>query len=282
MIARILLTRPHFLLGGALLFAVGAAAADHVGVADYLLGQTMVSAIQVTAHLVNEYADAAADEAVHHRTWFSGGSGVIAAGAASRSTALRMAIGSTVIASIAIGLVVLRSPAAGAIGVVALAIAWSYSIEPFRLLDTGLGEAATTLVVAAGVPLTGALASGGPVTSELWWAIGVITPIHLGMMLVFELPDVESDRLAGKRVLAVRLGSRRTRRLVALAFMAGFGILVTAIAGGDLPDRSAWAAAAGVPAVVTLVAAARASWSRATAAAVATLVVAALGTAPGI
>ncbi len=34
--------------------------------------------------------------------------------------------------------------------------------------------------------------------------------LQFAMLLAFELPDVETDKLAGKRVLAVRIGEKRT------------------------------------------------------------------------
>lgn len=86
------LSRPHFLLGGALMFGLGAAIAGRLDVRGYVLGQTMVTAGQVTAHYVNEYADVEADRGVEHRTWFSGGSGVLVEGRLVPAVALRAAI----------------------------------------------------------------------------------------------------------------------------------------------------------------------------------------------
>ena len=282
MIALLRLMRPHFLLGGALLFALGVTTAGGVSPTAYVLGQTMVSAIQLTAHVVNEYADAAADAAVRNRTWFSGGSGVIADGPVGRHTALRVAWVTSGVSLVAIGLVAARSPLAGAIGTAALAVAWAYSIDPIRLLGTGTGEVVTTLVVAAGVPLTGALADGGPVTGELWWAIGVLLPTHLGMMLGFELPDLESDRDAGKRVLAVRLGFSTTRRWVVTLFTAGGATLAAGVVAGSLPSGAGWAASAAAPAVMTAAGMARERWAVVTLGSVATLVVASVGLIGGL
>ena len=282
MIALLRLVRPHFLLGGALLFALGVTATGGVSPTAYVLGQAMVSAIQLTAHVVNEYADAAADARVLNRTWFSGGSGAIADGSVDRHTALRVAWITSGVSLVAIGLVAARSPLAGAIGTAALAVAWAYSIDPIRLLATGTGEIATTLVVAAGVPLTGALADGGPVTGELWWAIGVLLPIHLGMMLGFEVPDLESDRDAGKRVLAVRLGFSATRRCIVTLFVAGGAILAAGLVTGTLPPGAAWAASAAAPAVMTTAGMARERWAVVTIGSVTTLVVATLGLIGGL
>lgn len=277
MIALLRLMRPHFLLGGVLLFALGVAAVGGISATAYVLGQAMVSAVQLTAHVVNEFADAASDAAVRNRTWFSGGSGAIADGSVTRSTALRTAWVTSSIAVVSIALVSIRSPGAGAIGAVALLVAWAYSVEPIRLLGTGLGEIITTLVVAAGVPLAGALTGGGRSTTELWWAIGVLIPLHLGMMLGFELPDVESDRSAGKRVLAVRLGTATTRRIIEALFASGGVVLGAGVIYGALPTSASWAGVAAAPALLTALGMARDRWGLVTLAAVATLVAAATG-----
>lgn len=282
MIALVRLTRPHFLLGGALLFALGTVSAGGTTLAAYLLGQSMVSAIQVTAHLVNEYADADADAAVRNRTWFSGGSGVIAEGMVERSTACRAALLASTAAVVAIAVVAARDPVAGAIGAGAFAVAWAYSIEPVRLLDTGFGEVLTTLVVAGGVPITGAIIANGPVTNSVWWAVTVLVPIHLAMMLTFELPDLETDRAAGKRVLAVRLGASVTRRAIPALMGLALVMLALGIRIGPLPVRAVWATVASLPALLTARATTRMRWAQATAGAVATLVVAALGLIAGL
>ncbi|HSM02294.1 MAG TPA: prenyltransferase [Acidimicrobiia bacterium] len=276
------LARPHFLLGGALLFALGAVAAGGLTTLGYVLGQAMVSSIQLTAQLVNEYSDAEADAAVRNRTWFSGGSGAIADGTVDPQTALRSAQVTSLIATAAIGAVALRSPGAAAIGAIALAVAWAYSIEPIRLLGTGIGEIVTTFVVAGGVPLVGAIVDGGRVESRLWWAIAVLVPIHLAMMLGFELPDLDTDRVAGKRVLAVRLGGTATLRLVVVLLLLAGGVLVGGISFGALRAGAAAAGLAGVPGLVTATAMRRRSWAVATAASVATLVVAVAGLMPGL
>lgn len=276
------LARPHFLLGGALLFALGAMTAGGMSIAGYLIGQAMVSSIQLTAQLVNEYSDAKADAGVRNRTWFSGGSGAIAAGLVERQTALK---GAWVTSALAVGAIVAMafvSRSAAAIGVAALAVAWAYSIEPVRLLDTGFGEMTTTLVVAGCVPLVGALANGGPIHEELWWATAVLIPIHLAMMLGFEIPDLESDRRAGKRVLAVRLGRTSTISLVSILLVAGAGVLAAALVAGGLPLLAAAAWAAAIPGGVAATAMARDSWSVATSASVATLVVTTAGLMLGL
>jgi len=277
LVAFLKLTRPHFLLGGVLLFALGSATAGSIDRGAYVLGQAMVTAAQVTAHYVNEYFDLEADRSVAHRTMFSGGSGILVAGVLAPTVALRAAWVSTSLTMILVAVVAIDAPSAALLGLVALAVSWAYSAPPLRLLGSGAGEVATSLVVTVVVPLIGSSVQHGAASPRLWWSMAILFSLHMSMMLVFELPDLESDAAAGKRVLAVRLGAPRTRRLIAgltaaASLIAGVGGVV-----GGLPVRTAVATLIGLPtAVVVMIANRRENATVATAAAVFTLATVAL------
>ena len=276
--AFIKLSRPHFLIGGVLMFALGAAATGLFDPAAYALGQVMVTAAQVTAHYVNEYADVEPDRAVTRRTLFSGGSGVLVDGSLRPVVALRAARVASVVAVGAAAALLFVNVNAALLGLIALAISWSYSMPPLRLLGSGFGEIAATAVVAGIVPLIGAFSHGGTVTGALMWAIAIVFLLHLAMMLAFELPDLETDAMAGKRVLAVRIGLPRTRVLITLLLLAAGGLL---IGWGSAHAESGSARVgilAGLPAaLVMLVAMARNRAGLLTGSAVAALVLTAAG-----
>lgn len=222
------LARPHFLVGGVLLYAIGAVAAGVESVSAYLIGQLAITASQLTAHFVNEFADAEADALVVNRTWFSGGSGVLVDPEADRAVALRSAYVSTAVALAAATVMAFDHPLAATIAAGTLLISWGYSMPPVRLLDTGWGEAATTVVTTVAVPMVGALAQSGSIDPNLWWVITVLFALHMAMIIAFEIPDLETDTRAGKTVLAVRLGLTRTRRLIAGFYTLGFGLVIAA------------------------------------------------------
>jgi 1,4-dihydroxy-2-naphthoate octaprenyltransferase len=271
--AFLLLSRPHFLVGGALMFALGASLADGVDLAGYLLGQAMVTAAQVTAHYVNEYADLEADRTVSRRTLFSGGSGVLVSGELVPAVAIRAAGASSVLAVGLAAVVATRSLVAALLGLAALGVSWAYSMPPLRLLGTGYGELATSLVVTVVVPLIGISVQEAPLVADLWWAVAVLLPIHIAMMLAFELPDLESDAAAGKRGLAVRIGrDSAVWMITGLLIVAG---LVAAVGGTSEGFQRAAVAVTYLglpPAVVTVEAIRRDKTDLLTAAAVATLV----------
>ncbi len=238
--AFIRLSRPQFLLGGVLLFGVGAAFGEGIGVGAFLLGTLLVASIQLTAHYVNEYADVEPDRSVSRRTFFTGGSGVLVAGELDPKVAWTAASVTSVVAVLSLVAVSFVAPLAAGAGVAALTVAWAYSLPPVRLLATGWGEVATSVVVAVLVPFVGVEMAGDAPPSSFWWTVAVLYPVHLAMMLAFELPDLESDRQAGKRVLAVRLGRDGTRRTVLGLLFAAWVVLMVGIGTGGLRTGAAW------------------------------------------
>ncbi len=264
------------------MYALGAVSAPSLTPDRYVLGQGLVTTAQITAHFLNEYADREVDRSVTNRTLFSGGSGVLVDGALGPRTALTAGIGTTILSlAIAVWLVP-TSPVTTFLGLAALLVSWLYSMPPVRLLGTGWGELATTLVVIGLVPLIGVTSQGSGPPVALWASIATLLPIHLAMMLVFELPDLVSDRTAGKTVLAVRIGRQRTERLVAsLLALGAFGAGVFLAIGWLMPG-SAVACLSLVPGLATISALARNRYALATATSVATLGLSAIGLIVGI
>ena len=250
------LTRPVFLLGGALVYGLGATIAAASGASidwgRYALGQALVTSIQVMTHYANEYFDVEGDRAIGtRRTWFSGGSGVLPEGRLQPQVALTSARVCAAVAVVMIGVTATVEPVVSGIGVVALLGGWFYSAPPIRSVASGFGELATALMVSVLVPLTGTLMQHSPIGPSLLAVTLPLALINLTMLLTFELPDFEADRETGKKTLAVRLGRDRAAwlhtGLLALAFAVAW--LAPALGWLD-PGVAAW----------TLLAAPLAAW----------------------
>lgn len=276
------LSRPHFLVGGVLTFALGAATSPSIQVGRYLVAQLMVSSAQLTAHFLNEFADRFVDAGITNRTAFSGGSGVLGTGRIKARVAL-LAGQFTSLVAVTCAVVVWRfSPLAALLGLGALVVSWAYSMPPVRLLGTGWGELATTAVVVGVVPLIGASSQGSVFSPALYLSIAILTPIHFAMMLAFEIPDIASDGAAGKRVVAVRLGRARTEVIIVAALtLAGFGLLIGVLAGA-IGREATWAFGAIVPAWVAIVSVRENRFGFGTLGAVATLGVVIAGLTAGV
>jgi 1,4-dihydroxy-2-naphthoate octaprenyltransferase len=247
------LSRPVFLLGGVVLYALGAGIAHAQGKSSsltvYALGQLYVSSLQLMTHYLNEYWDVDADRLNQSRTAFSGGSGVLPSGELSPQTALTGAASSLACSAIlAIGLAVQGriTPVTGSLMLGMLLGAYFYSSPPLRLASTGVGEVLAALIVAAMVPWLGLVVAGGRPSAAFFAAIAPIVLIQFAMLLAFEFPDELSDRQAGKRTLLVRIGSDHGVLVHNIGLFAGV-LLIVVGSRTVLPYLSAFIAIATTP-----------------------------------
>ncbi|MCC7361689.1 MAG: prenyltransferase [Anaerolineales bacterium] len=235
-VAFLRLSRPHFLGGGLLLYALGALIARYQGYAIdfglYWLGQAFVSALQLMVHYLNEYWDVETDRLNQNRTPFSGGSGLLADGTISRETVFTAAVACVAVASGAAIWLILEyrvGPAAWALMALTFLGAYSYSSPPFKLMNTGLGEVTASITVAGLVPAMGHVLQAGRPSLLVVLATAPLVVYHFTMLLAFEFPDFLADEAAGKTTLLVRLGRRRGVALhnAALVLALALGVLVS-------------------------------------------------------
>jgi 1,4-dihydroxy-2-naphthoate polyprenyltransferase len=241
------LTRPIFLLGGVFLYGLGVAVAAQFGMPidpwKYLLGQAMVTFIQLTAQYANEYYDVECDRLnTVNRTWFSGGSGVLSAGSISILTARQAMRFSALAGILTIILVAVQVPLAGAMGLLGLLGAWFYSSPPISLMSTGWGELIASFVVALLVPLTGFALHTGAIDPRLIAICAQLVMLHMAMLVGFELPDWEADAAVGKRTLRVRLGLRHIIILHTILILGAFISLFFLQFSGITAARFVWLA----------------------------------------
>ena len=210
------LSRPLFLLGGVLVFALGVGIARYLGKpidwGMYFLGQFWVTTLQLAGQYLNEYFDAPQDVQNTNRTPFTGGSGALGPDGLPRRTALIAAAGClAVTASLTVLLLsqASLSPTTVLIMVIGFSGAILYSVPPVRLSTTGYGELTTSFLVANLVPAFAFLLQSGELHRLLAMATFPLTLLHLAMMLAFEFPDYATDLRLGKRTLLVRMGWQR-------------------------------------------------------------------------
>ncbi|GMR09712.1 MAG: 1,4-dihydroxy-2-naphthoate polyprenyltransferase [Anaerolineae bacterium] len=229
------LSRPLFLLGGLLLYALGAAIAAYLGrpidAALYLVGQAIVTLLQLMTHYLNEYFDAEADGQNDSRTRLTGGSGAIgpeglpksvAFNAAVVSLALATTISTAALITQAFPLLVWPVLLLGFLG------AFFYSTPPLRLVSTGYGELAIALVVAGLTPTFAYVLQTGELHRLLLMSTVPLIALCFAMIMVFELPDYATDVKHGKRNLMVRLGWSAAMRAHDVAIV--FALISFAIA----------------------------------------------------
>ncbi|MEQ1873516.1 MAG: 1,4-dihydroxy-2-naphthoate polyprenyltransferase [Ilumatobacteraceae bacterium] len=206
--------------------ALGAAAA--VGENDPVWwrvgGALVVSlALQVGVNYANDYSDGVrGTDAVR-----VGPTRLLASGLATASAVKRAALAAFAIAALS-GLVLaaVTSWWLLAVGAAALLAGWGYTGGPKPYGYFGLGElfvfvffglvatAGTTFVVCERI------------TATSWLAGCIAGCLACALLVINNLRDIPTDRVAGKRTLAVRIGDRRTRALYVVLLVVAFAIVI--------------------------------------------------------
>jgi 1,4-dihydroxy-2-naphthoate octaprenyltransferase len=207
------LSRPLFLVGAALVYALGVGISRYLGFTIdwglYILGQAWVTTLQLTTHYFNEYFDSPADAANANRTLFSGGSGALDEDGLPREVALWAGI-ATLSGVTSFTVLIFRDTgfSLSLFFVMTLIFlgAFFYSIPPVRLVETGYGELTTSLVVASLVPSFAFILQSGELHRLVAMSTFPLIALHLAMMLAFELPDYGNDVKFEKLTLMVRIG----------------------------------------------------------------------------
>lgn len=247
------LSRPHFLIGGFLMYGLGVGIARFLGTnvnaTGYLLGQAWITLLQLSIHYLNEYFDAPADLNNRNRTPFSGGSGAIGPGKLFRSTALYAGIVCLgILASMTVLLiryVPLQPATVLLMGLIFLG-AFFYAVPPVRLESSGYGELTSSILVANLVPAFALLIQSGEFHRLLAMSTFPITILNLAMLIALELPDYATDLKYEKNTLLVRIGWEAGMRLHNLLILGAYLLLGLATLFG-LPSAIALPAFLSLP-----------------------------------
>lgn len=228
------MARPLFLLGTVPLYLLGPAAAfrDGYAVRPWLVagGLAVIWLVQLATHYNNEYRDFETDMATQVPTRVSGGSRVLIGGvvrpAAARAAGLAslfLAVAFTPVLILVLG----AGYGAAALVATAIALGWYYSEPPPSLASRGLGELTIVVATALVTPEVGYYLQTSVLSGRLLLVSMPLWPVIFALRLATELPDIEADRLTGKRTLVVRLGTRTATRIHNVLLSLGWIALVT-------------------------------------------------------
>src|SRR5690606_9578872 len=212
--------RPRTLWTALSAVAVGtasAAAVDGFEWTQALLALGVALGLQVASNYANDYSDVVRGTDVDRM----GPDRLVATGSATPSAVKAAAFISFAVAAVfGVALVV----ASGLywlllVGVFAIWAAWHYtgSSKPYGY--SGWGEVAVFVFFGPVAVLGTMLTLAGEIT---WWAVVASAGVGLyavAMLLVNNIRDLETDTVAGKRTLAVKIGSYRVRQLFAATVM---------------------------------------------------------------
>jgi 1,4-dihydroxy-2-naphthoate octaprenyltransferase len=176
-------------------------------------------ALQVGANYANDYADGVRGTDADRR----GPLRLTATGLA-RPTAVRRAafVAFGVAASVGPVLALVEQPWLLVLGVACVAAAWWYTAGPRPYGYAGWGEVAVLACFGFAATVGSAYVQAEVVPAAAWWASLVVGLPACAVLLANNIRDIDTDRAAGKRTLAVRLGPAPTRRLFVACLVAAF------------------------------------------------------------
>jgi 1,4-dihydroxy-2-naphthoate octaprenyltransferase len=233
------LVRPLFLVGGILLYALGAGIARYLGVdidwGVYLIGQFWVTVLQLSAQFLNEYFDVPGDINNQNRTFLTGGSGALGPGKLPRQVALWSALGCLVVLTF-VTIVMIAQVELPPVAVVVMLLAFFgailYSTPPVRLVASGYGELTTSIMISFLLPVFAYVLQTGDLHRLLTMVGFPLTGLHMAMLISFEMPDYAADTKFDKRTLLVRLGWQMAMSLHNILLLTSFFLLAATISFG--------------------------------------------------
>lgn len=200
--------------------AVGSASAAALDAFDLtlaLLALLVALALQVASNYANDYSDGIRGTDVDR----VGPDRLVATGKAAPSAVKAAAFASFAVGALAGLTLALMSGHLWliAVGAVAIVAAWTYTGSSRPYGYGGWGEVSVLLFFGP-VAVLGTLYTQADAVT--WWA--VIASVGVGlyavaMLMVNNIRDLETDEVAGKRTLAVKLGSHRVRQVFAAVVM---------------------------------------------------------------
>jgi 1,4-dihydroxy-2-naphthoate octaprenyltransferase len=234
--AWIMAARPATLPAGIAPVLIGSAIAWHDGVfafVPFIVVLFAVLAIQIGVNFANDFADAlkGADTEARIGPQRAVASGVITAGDMKRGIAI--AFGLAAVAGLY--LIWYAGWPIFVIGAVSIIAALGYTNGPIPYGYFGLGELFVFiffgLVATAGTRYV----FGSPVPASAWAGGVVMGLLAAAILEANNIRDIDTDREAGKRTLAVVVGRRWARRLFAASIAASFLWIIFSIALGWFP-----------------------------------------------
>ncbi|HZJ26487.1 MAG TPA: 1,4-dihydroxy-2-naphthoate polyprenyltransferase [Acidimicrobiia bacterium] len=197
-------------------------------------------ALQVGVNYANDYADGVKGTDRDRR----GPLRLTATGTAQPNAVKRAAFASFGIAAL-VGAVlsIVVNPWLLALGVAAIAAGWFYSGGSRPYGYSGWGEVAVLVFFGFGACAGSAYVQVLTVPAAAWWGSLVVGLPACAVLLANNIRDVETDRAAGKRTLAVRIGPGAARRVFVACVITAFAAVVpialghpiTVVAGLAIP-----------------------------------------------
>ncbi len=240
------LARFRFLIPGLLIYSLGALLAVINGAAldpiKFLFGYAIFGTAHLSVSFSNDYFDQEADR-IAIQTPFSGGSGVLVQHPELSRFAVRFAI-FLIIVSVVIAILfdLIYGYGLFFLGLVVFGslLGWFYTAPPLKLAYRGFGEVSTILATGLIMPAMGYYVMDGAIDARI---VALSLPLMcyaLFFILSVELPDVDVDRLGGKKNLMTLKGREVGIVLSVIATLAATILFTTLAILGTLQPLEMW------------------------------------------
>ncbi len=250
--------RVLFLIFVALPVVMGSAIAyayvpDSFNIFYAIIAVVAMMALHAGTVVVNDYFDfkSGTDVLNKERTPYSGGSGLLPEGKLSPMSVLIAGLLSFGLSAVlGIFIVLTRSPAVLAVGLIGAVIGFFYTAPPFKLAYRGLGE--TARLIATPLMVLGAFVVQVPLSqanfNDYLAPLGAVLVsslpvafLNTAAMYIFQFPDYDADTAVGKKNLVVRLGRKNATYVFILLSALAYLALFAGILAGVLPYFAALA-----------------------------------------
>ncbi len=253
------LSRPHFLLGGILLYGLGTSIASYLGRpidwSLYILGQLLVTSIQWMAQSMVAFFDGIPTREITFKSLFSGDRKALDPEHLPYTAALiSIIVTLTISATLAALLLVVKdvSFVSWVFVLMGFFAAFFYSAPPVRLITSGVGEIIATIIVAIFIPIFSFTLQTGELHRLLPMSTIPLAALLFAAFIVFEFPNYASDLKRNRKTLMVRLGWETAMKFHDLAILFAILSFITAYVLG-LPDRVALGALISFPLAIAQV-----------------------------
>lgn len=231
------MSRPLYLLGAALVYALGAGIANYLGILidwqAYLIGQVWVTMIQLSTYYLDAYfaPERVVSKSIINRQEEE--DGVTIEVELPRNIPLIAALTTlTIAASMTVLMIRLPyfTPAVLLVMVFIFLGSFFYSTPPVRLTDNGYGDIVTAILIANLVPALAYLLQTGDLHRLLALTTFPLTFLLLALLLVFQLPTYGRDLKYERMTLMVRAGWEYGMRLHNISLLVAYMLMGLALA----------------------------------------------------
>ncbi len=219
--------RPRTLGASVAPVLVGIAAAGRAVAWRSVAALVVAVALQVGANYANDYHDGLRGVDTGRR---AGPTRLVAAGLASPRAVLAAALSCIGLAAAAgLALALATSLWLVPLGALAMAALWLYSGGPRPYAGLGLGELSVFVFFGLMATAGTAYVNAERVSAAAWWASVPMGLLIVAILEANNVRDVPTDRAAGRRTLAVRIGERAARGLYRALVVGAYVVLVAGV-----------------------------------------------------